>query len=105
MADRPDRLTGASELQLHPESLVGSFFHSDAERGWQGCIVAEPSPGVYLVELFEWLAGSSSNQCLVSIDDMAGWQFYDNAEWMAATYKNELKDRWEQERADKESSG
>jgi hypothetical protein len=72
--------------RLPPGSLVGSFFHSDAEREWQGAVVAEPHPGVYLVELFEWLAGSSTSQHLVRIEDLVGWQFYDSAEWMDSAY-------------------
>lgn len=70
--------------QLHmTDSLVGSFFHSDASLQWQGCVVAEAVRGeVYLVELFEWLSGRSTHQRLVRMDDMTEWRFYDSAEWM-----------------------
>ena len=82
------------------DSLVGSFFHSDAERGWQGCVVAEPAPGIYLVERFEWLVGGSSDQTLVRIEDMLGWQFYDDQEWMKNSYeKGGVRQQWEEERA------
>jgi hypothetical protein len=90
MADegrRPDRLHRAVEAELDPGSLVGSFFHADESRQWQGCVVAEPAPGVFLVELFEWITGSPDVQRLVRIGDMAGWQFYDDIEWMNNTYR------------------
>jgi hypothetical protein len=96
VAKRADRLSMAGMASLAPGSLVGSFFHSDAKRGWQGAVVAEPHPGVYLVELFEWLVGSSASQHLVRIEDMAGWQFYDTAEWMTNAYDHGgLKRQWE----------
>jgi hypothetical protein len=95
---RADRLSVVALAPLAPDSLVGSFFHSDAKRGWQGAVVAEPHPGVYLVELFEWIAGSSTSQHLVRIEDMAGWQFYDTAEWMDSVYNHGLKQQWASER-------
>jgi hypothetical protein len=95
-AKRTDRLSMVELASLASDSLVGSFFHSDAKRGWQGAVVAEPHPGVYLVELFEWLVGSSTSQHLVRIEDMAGWQFYDTAEWMGNAYNyGGLKRQWE----------
>lgn len=84
---RPDRLHGAATEPLDPGSLVGSFFHSGDDHQWQGCVVAEPAPGVYLVELFEWFTGSANFQRLVRITDMADWQFYDDIEWMKNTYE------------------
>ena len=65
-------------------SLVGSYFHSGHERGWQGVVVAEVSPGVFLVELFEWVSGTAELQTLVKLEVMLdeGWTFYDNSEWM-----------------------
>lgn len=84
---RADRLNQADQRELNPDSLVGSYFHSDADRQWQGCVVAEPAPGIYLVELFSWLAGDSTEQYLIRIGDMAGWQFYDTIEWMKNTYE------------------
>lgn len=94
-----DRLANVSRRPLAPDSLVGSFFHSDAERGWQGCVVAEPVPGVYLVETFEWIVGSSYEQELVRIEDMTGWAFYDDAEWMNSSYEHGKRGRWERQRA------
>jgi hypothetical protein len=93
-----DRLAGVVDRPPEPTSLVGSYFHSGWQQGWQGCVVAEPAPGVYLVERFSWLAGESLDQQLVPIGDMTDWQFYDTAEWMRNTYEHGLKHRWELER-------
>lgn len=76
------RVADAEERSFDARSLVGSFFHGTAERRWQGCVVAEPSPGVYLVELFSWASGQPTEQRLVRLADMAEWSFYDSAEWM-----------------------
>ena len=96
---RIDRLHLATEQLLDTKSLVGSFFHSDAQHGWQGCVVGEPSPGIYLVELFSWIDGGSTEQRLVRLDDMSKWAFYDTAEWMGYRYKYGGKQQqWEQER-------
>lgn len=82
-------------------SLVGSFFHGTASPGWQGCVVAEPAPATYLVQLFNWLDGGPSAQRLVSISEMKGWQFYDDADSMRWEYNHGgLHERWERERAE-----
>jgi hypothetical protein len=97
-AKRPDRLSTVADQPFDPTSLVGSYFHSEAARGWHGCVVAEPAPGVYLVETFSWLSGSSHSQHLVRIEDMLDWQFYDDAEWMGDAYEHGVATRWERER-------
>jgi hypothetical protein len=88
MTSSADRLM-AVESHLTPNSLVGSYFHADAVRGWQGCIVAEVSSGVYLAEIFSWATGTSGGQRLVNLEDMADWQFYDSAEWMRRVSDNQ----------------
>lgn len=98
--ERADRLSSAAERPLTSDSLVGSFFHSDAGRGWQGCIVAEPMPGIYVAELFDWLVGASTHQELLRHEDMVGWQFYDDADWMRNAYDNGLKQQWERDRGE-----
>lgn len=101
---RTDTLIGFAS-----DSLVGSYFHSfenDETDGkpyveWQGQVVAEVEPGVYLIELMSWLGGNSTHQQLCKLEDMTGWRFYDQTEWMNGEYR----DRWEQraqERADRE---
>jgi|tagenome__1003787_1003787.scaffolds.fasta_scaffold20972981_6 hypothetical protein len=91
--ERTDRLTKAVLQSFDSASLVGSFFHQyDAEHPpgeglhGQGCIVAEPAPGVYLVEFFSFLHGQPIHQQLIPIAAMAHWQFFDAAEWMVNTY-------------------
>jgi hypothetical protein len=96
--ERQDRLSAIERQELRPDSLVGSFFHSTADPGWQGCVVADVAPGIYLVELFSWAMGDSTHQTLVRLEDMSGWQFYDTAEWMTNTYEHGLSSRWERER-------
>jgi hypothetical protein len=94
-----NRLISVAAQPVTTDSLVGSFFHADAERGWQGCVVAQPMPGVYLVELFGWGAADSPGQQVVRIDDMGEWTFYDTAEWMNRVYEHgAVKERWERER-------
>lgn len=93
MPEDRDRLSSVDDQPLTSTSLVGSYFHSrvDGKIKWQGCVVGEPSPGIYLVETFSWLMGDSCDQQLVSISDMAGWSFYDSAEWMQNAYRRHEK--------------
>lgn len=94
--DRPDRLSTAEQKKLSPYSLIGSFFLSDKERQWQGCVVAEPASGVYLVELFSWLDGTSTGQFLVPIGEMSLWAFFDSASWMIEKIPAQQA-RWEKD--------
>ena len=94
--DARDRLSTASTKELGPGSLVGSFFHSRADNGWQGCVVAEPAPGIFLVQLFEWLIGASGCQQLVPIGEMSkSWRFYDDADSMNLACEHEVQRRWD----------
>jgi hypothetical protein len=94
-----NRLTSVAAQPVTTDSLVGSFFHANAERGWQGCVVAQPMPGFYLVELFGWGAADSPGQQVVHIEDMREWTFYDTAEWMNRVYEHGgVQERWERER-------
>ncbi|GJF06569.1 GIY-YIG nuclease family protein [Pseudonocardia sp. D17] len=103
--DRQDRLSIAVDaLALNMSSLVGSFFHGDVERQWQGCIVAEPAPGMYLVELFSWFSGGSTEQRLVPIADMVTWTFYDSSAWMVDAYERVVSERWERETREREAA-
>ena len=43
-----NRMDDVSSADLRPDSLVGSYFLGDDQ---QGMVVAEPTPGVYLVEM------------------------------------------------------
>jgi hypothetical protein len=88
------------------DSLIGSFFLATSERGWQGCVVAEPAPGVYLVELFSWIMGDSLDQRLVALATMIeeGWRFYDTSQWMNTAYNDSVRLVWERERAEREKA-
>jgi len=81
------RTARIDDQEFGTDSLVGSYFHSDAQRGWQGIVVAEPHPGVYLVETFSWVMGESHDQRLVRVEDMLDWRFYDTADWMNNAYE------------------
>ena len=63
--------------------MVGKHFlkfDAQGQMSWQGRIITEPTKGVYLCQLYEWLTGGASDQVLVKIEDMMHWQFYDSAE-------------------------
>lgn len=85
---KKDRAT-TLPLKFDPKSLVGSFFHGCKTRAWQGQVVAEPQPGLYLVELYEWMMGSPNGQKLIPAATMLAedWTFYDTAEEMNAHYE------------------
>lgn len=91
---RHDRMSQVLDAPLQPGSLVGSLFYSDAARGWQGCVVAEPAPGMYLVELFSWSTDDSTNQVLIPLTDMFDWKFYDDARWMSNHYQASVSYQW-----------
>ena len=72
--------------------LAGLFFHtfSDSIVHQQGHVMGEVSPGVYLVQFYEWLMGSPTTQQLFKLEDMFGWVFYDNEEDWIAYYEHKL---------------
>jgi hypothetical protein len=71
--------------------LVGMFFHSlneDNKVQWQGQVHGRVGDGLYLLRLFDWLAGADNlYPKLVSVQDMLGWQFYENAEDLREWYE------------------
>jgi|SRR5687767_7360617 len=79
------------------DPLLGHFFLSDADRGWQGEVVDSAGGGFYLVYLYSWIHGCRTNKKLVHISDMASWEFYDNDEDWRQGYKH-VSLRWEAER-------
>jgi hypothetical protein len=93
-SEKKHRTAALEYRELGPDSLVGSFFHGSDSRQWQGVVVAEPAPGIYLVELFDWLIGASTEQVLVRIDEMMDWHFYDDAEWMHNAYEHSIEHQW-----------
>lgn len=73
-------------------NLVGKFFHSVDGKGglrWQGTILSEPSPDMFLVQLFDWVMGQPSIQKLIPINEMNDWIFYStHDEWVDAGDKH-----------------
>ena len=85
--------------------LTGKFFHTFYDDGehrikGQGEVLTEMKPGFYLVQWFSWLSGCETNQELVKVDDMLGWEFYDHQEdWK---YNGDLLSRVQDERLTRE---
>jgi hypothetical protein len=52
--------------------------HSDNCIQWQGQVIARIEEGIYLVQLYDWLAGNESNLILLSIKDMMTFDFFEN---------------------------
>lgn len=84
------------KTKTNQNPLVGKFFHqiepnSDDDKfhiGWQGVIIGNPEPGIYMAQLFDWLAGQESAIRLVKIEDMKLWMFYNNADEMNHSYEH-----------------
>lgn len=82
------------ECPLSPASLVGSWFHKleDDQVVWQGLVLAEPQPGLYLVELLDWTQGQARYQRIVRVESMTSeepeWRFYDSDEWMRRGFED-----------------
>jgi hypothetical protein len=72
-------------------TLTGKFFHSvgpDRKTiAWQGTFLGLASPGLYRVQLFEWITGQPSEQRLVPATDMRYWLIYESAEAMNDSYE------------------
>lgn len=103
----PYRIEALLDNPLSPKSLVGSHFlgrGGRAKGGWKGIIVAEPSPGIYLCELMEWIGFSYSHQELVRLEEMLDWRFYDTDEWCANDFKHGVDQLWQQERENENSA-
>ena len=73
-----------------PKTIVGQYFFSypgetpgkKGKRHWQGQVMAEQVPGVFLCQLFEWLSGFESDTVLIRIERMVdeSWDFYESHE-------------------------
>jgi hypothetical protein len=70
--------------------LVGKWFHSfktikdrdQREIDWQGQVLSRHPGNMYLVQLYEWISGSATDQLLVNFEDMKFWIFYNDDEQM-----------------------
>ncbi len=58
---------------------------------WQGQFLGLASPGLYRVQLFEWITGSESEQRLVPATDMRYWKVYDTEEQLRDSYERYAK--------------
>ncbi len=77
-------------------ALVGKFYHTyrDGVIEHQGEILSLAAPGLYLVQLFEWLMGTVTDQRLVPVAEMMCWKFYDCREdWHLAYEKHRQRER------------
>lgn len=83
-----------SKCELSPETLVGSWFHAVEEDVivWQGIVVAEPQPGMYLVHVDTLEPGATNVQLLVGLEKMCddeentAWRFFDTEEQARSAY-------------------
>lgn len=77
----------------NPDKFVGQYFHSfEYLNGvpvikWQGKVLDEPSPGVFLIETYSWISGTAFDRRLVKLEQMLEWRFYGDSDW--------LKEAWE----------
>jgi len=105
---RLDHPRGQDKVDLtRKTTLVGKWLHGPATPGWQGHIVAEPAPQMYLVQLFSWIDGHPTDQKLISLQRMIeeNWTFYDSSEDMIFAYEyGGLKERWQDERKERDQA-
>jgi hypothetical protein len=84
----------APGFEFSPASLVGSWFHrlENDRMVWQGAVVAEPQPGVYLLQVDRLDVGAQNVQRLVAMasllndDDGYDYRFYDTQREAQAAY-------------------
>jgi hypothetical protein len=60
----------------HRELHGGRF--SEKDLGWQGQVLAEISPGLFLIQLYGWWDGAPQCKKVVSVADFVNdWQFFE----------------------------
>lgn len=98
MTERESRKTIASESPLNPISLVGSHCLHRGERIEQALVVAEPQPGIYLLEFCDIVTDEPRHQRIVKLDDLAKlddeggtWEFYDSIDAVREAFKELLR--------------
>jgi hypothetical protein len=82
------------DFEFSIASLVGSWFHrlENDRMVWQGVVVAEPQPGVYLLQVDKLDAGAENVQRLATMaqlttdDDGYDWRFYDSENQARSAY-------------------
>jgi hypothetical protein len=91
-----DREKLAAEVELDPTSLSGSWFHriENGEIVWDGIVVGEPQPGVYLLSVRRGLSHGDETKAQVAMpltamtakDEGYEFRFYDTREQMFDAY-------------------
>jgi hypothetical protein len=81
-----------------PNVMIGKWFHSfnNGIVRWQGRILAAPSDGLYLVQLYSWVMGEETDQVLVPLADMKDWSFYSSSEDMGFAYEYRYRHKVEE---------
>jgi hypothetical protein len=82
------------EFEFSIGSLVGSWCHrlENDRMVWQGVVVAEPQPGVYLVQIDKLDVGAEHVQRLLTMaqltndEDGYDWRFYDSENEAKSAY-------------------
>lgn len=82
------------DFEFSPGSLVGSWFHrlENDRMVWQGAVVAEPQPGVYLLQVDRLGPGAEQVQRLVKLEQLVNdedgydWRFYDTENEARSAY-------------------
>lgn len=65
-------------------SLVDHYFLTFEQRNGerkvqhQGRIIGKVTENVYMVELYSWFSGCVTNRKLAALQDMIGWNLYDD---------------------------
>ncbi len=91
--------------QCAKQTIVGQFFHSfsfpNGVLEWQGKVIAEQAPSIFLVQLYEWFMGEPNGQFLVPLQQMVDekWKFYLTAEEWHADGVRLNKKLWKRQEA------
>jgi hypothetical protein len=73
------------------EKLIGLYFHGKEDDSLtQGKVVSRIDDKVFLVEYYSFLDGQRHHLRLVTLEEMFGWRFFDNDEWMRTAYEERL---------------
>ena len=73
-------------MRTKQTKFEGHYFVVCADRDdWQGQVLSEIAPGVFLVQLYSWIDGEPTDRRVVEISAMASWRFYETAaQWREA---------------------
>jgi len=87
-----------TKVLVSGDPLIGRWFHSFEDpqgKGpvvWQGQVRAGDGK-LYMVQLFDWVAGDPTSQRLVSVEEMKNWSFYESSADMLECYATYLRHR------------